>query len=57
MHGTGCTLSSAIAVGLAEGMTLEGSIQKARDYVRAAILTAPEYGSGLGLLNHVHPIE
>jgi hydroxymethylpyrimidine/phosphomethylpyrimidine kinase len=57
MHGTGCTLSSAIAVGLAEGMTLEGAIQKARDYVRAAILTAPDYGSGLGLLNHVHPIE
>jgi hydroxymethylpyrimidine/phosphomethylpyrimidine kinase len=57
MHGTGCTLASAIAVGLAEGMTLEGAVQKARDYVREAIRTAPSYGSGAGVLNHVHPIE
>jgi hydroxymethylpyrimidine/phosphomethylpyrimidine kinase len=57
MHGTGCTLASAIALGLAEGMTLEGAIQKARDYVFEAIRSAPGYGSGSGLLNHVHPIE
>ncbi len=57
MHGTGCTLASAIAVGLAEGMTLEGAVQTARDYVREAIRTAPSYGSGAGLLNHVHSIE
>jgi hydroxymethylpyrimidine/phosphomethylpyrimidine kinase len=57
MHGTGCTLASAIAIGLAEGMTLEGAVQKARDYVLEAIRTAPPYGSGQGLLNHVHPIE
>lgn len=56
-HGTGCTLASAIAVGLAEGMTLEGSVQKARDYVHEAIRTAPSYGSGASLLNHVHPLE
>jgi len=57
LHGTGCTLASAIAVGLAEGMTLEGAVQKARDYVRDAILTAPGYGSGAAVLNHVHSIE
>ncbi|HEX4334764.1 MAG TPA: bifunctional hydroxymethylpyrimidine kinase/phosphomethylpyrimidine kinase [Polyangiaceae bacterium] len=57
LHGTGCTLASAIAVGLAEGMTLEGAVQTARDYVLAAIRTAPGYGSGSGVLNHVHPIE
>ena len=56
-HGTGCTLASAIAVGLAEGMTLEGAIQKARDYVYEAIRTAPSYGQGSLLLNHTHPVE
>jgi hydroxymethylpyrimidine/phosphomethylpyrimidine kinase len=57
MHGTGCTLASAIAVGLAEGMTLEGAVQKARDYVYEAIRSSPPYGGGSGLLNHVHGIE
>jgi hydroxymethylpyrimidine/phosphomethylpyrimidine kinase len=57
MHGTGCTLASAIALGLAEGRTLEGAIQLARDYVLEAIRSSPGYGSGSGLLNHVHPIE
>ncbi len=57
MHGTGCTLASAIAVGLAEGMTLEGAVQTARDFVFEAIRTAPPYGSGSGVLNHVHGIE
>lgn len=52
-HGTGCTLASAIAVGLAEGMTLEGAVQEARDYVREAIRTALSYGSGLAVLNHL----
>jgi len=56
-HGTGCTLASGIAVFLAEGMTLEGSVQKAEEYVHEAIRTAPGYGSGIGPLNHVHPLE
>ncbi|HVU02121.1 MAG TPA: bifunctional hydroxymethylpyrimidine kinase/phosphomethylpyrimidine kinase [Polyangiaceae bacterium] len=56
-HGTGCTLASAIAIGLAEGMTLEGAVQEARDYVVEAIRTAPPYGTGAALLNHVHGIE
>jgi len=57
IHGTGCTLASAIATGLAEGMTLEGAVQIARDYVQEAIRTGPPYGTGAALLNHVHPIE
>jgi hydroxymethylpyrimidine/phosphomethylpyrimidine kinase len=38
-------------------MTLEGAVQKARDYVLEAIREAPGYGSGSAVLNHVHPIE
>jgi hydroxymethylpyrimidine/phosphomethylpyrimidine kinase len=56
MHGTGCAFASAIAVGLAEGMTLEGSVDLARRYVAEAIRTAPGYGQGLGVLNHAHPV-
>jgi len=56
-HGTGCTLASAIAIGLAEGMTLEGSVQEARRYVLDALRTAPGYGSGVGPLNHVRPLD
>jgi hydroxymethylpyrimidine/phosphomethylpyrimidine kinase len=51
-HGTGCTLASAIATGLAQGMTLSESVVRARDYVRAAISAAPGFGSGHGPLNH-----
>jgi hydroxymethylpyrimidine/phosphomethylpyrimidine kinase len=56
-HGTGCTLASAIAVGLAEGLTLEGAVQAARDYVVGALRSAPGYGMGRLALNHVHRIE
>ncbi|MBL6456681.1 bifunctional hydroxymethylpyrimidine kinase/phosphomethylpyrimidine kinase [Belnapia sp. T6] len=51
-HGTGCTLASAIAVGLAQGMPLEEAVARARRYVRAAILAAPGYGRGHGPLDH-----
>jgi hydroxymethylpyrimidine/phosphomethylpyrimidine kinase len=51
-HGTGCTLASAIATGLAQGMTLRDAVLRARAYVRAAIAAAPGYGSGHGPLNH-----
>ena len=57
LHGTGCTLASAIALGLAEGMTLEGAVQQAREYVVGAIRTAPGYGGGSTPLNHVHLLE
>jgi hydroxymethylpyrimidine/phosphomethylpyrimidine kinase len=52
-HGTGCTLASAIATGLAQGMRLEPAIRRARAYVHAAILAAPGFGSGHGPLNHM----
>jgi hydroxymethylpyrimidine/phosphomethylpyrimidine kinase len=51
-HGTGCTLASAIATGLAQGLTLRNAVVRARDYVRAAIAAAPGYGVGHGPLNH-----
>lgn len=47
-HGTGCTLASAIATGLAQGMPLEPAIARARDFVRLALLDAPGLGTGHG---------
>ncbi len=52
-HGTGCTLASAIAAGVAQGMALVEAIRRARDYVHAAIETAPGLGQGHGPLNHI----
>lgn len=51
-HGTGCTLASAIAAGLAQKMSLRDAVARARSYVREAIATAPGYGQGHGPLNH-----
>jgi hydroxymethylpyrimidine/phosphomethylpyrimidine kinase len=51
-HGTGCTLASAVATGLAQGLALPDAVTRARDYVRAAIATAPGFGAGHGPLNH-----
>ena len=51
-HGTGCTLASAIAAGLAQKMELRDAVARARAYVRAAIASAPGYGRGHGPLNH-----
>ena len=51
-HGTGCTLASAIAAGLAQGMPLLDAVVRARDYVQAAIAAAPGFGTGHGPLNH-----
>lgn len=47
-HGTGCTLASAIATGLAQGMPLEPAIARARDFVRLSLLDAPGLGQGHG---------
>jgi hydroxymethylpyrimidine/phosphomethylpyrimidine kinase len=55
-HGTGCTLASAIAAGIAYGLTLRDAVDRARTYVHRAIATAPGYGSGFGPLNHAHPL-
>jgi hydroxymethylpyrimidine/phosphomethylpyrimidine kinase len=51
-HGTGCTLASAIAAGLAQRMSLHDAVARARLFVRQAIATAPGYGRGHGPLNH-----
>jgi hydroxymethylpyrimidine/phosphomethylpyrimidine kinase len=51
-HGTGCTLSAAIAANLALGFSLHDSVTKSIDFVHEAIATAPGLGSGNGPLNH-----
>ena len=56
-HGTGCTLASAIAAGLAQGLEIEDAVDRARDYVRRAIATAPGLGRGHGPLDHAHPLR
>lgn len=56
-HGTGCTLASAIAAGLAQGMALPAAVKRAIDYTHKAIATAPGFGGGHGPLNHSHPCE
>ena len=51
-HGTGCTLASAIATGIAQGLALADSVARARAYVIEAIRSAPGLGHGHGPLNH-----
>jgi hydroxymethylpyrimidine/phosphomethylpyrimidine kinase len=53
-HGTGCTLASAIAALLAQGVTLEGAITGAKAYVTAAIEQAYPIGHGHGPVHHFH---
>ncbi len=55
-HGTGCTLASAIAAGLAQGLALEPAVARAWAYVQKAIATAPGFGAGHGPLNHAHTV-
>jgi HAE1 family hydrophobic/amphiphilic exporter-1 len=54
-HGTGCTLSSAIAAGLALGLGLRDSVERAKAYVHRAIANAPGLGRGHGPLDHSVP--
>jgi hydroxymethylpyrimidine/phosphomethylpyrimidine kinase len=56
-HGTGCTLASAIAVGLAQGQDVESAVDRARTYVQRAIAGAPGLGRGHGPLDHSHPLR
>jgi len=51
-HGTGCTLASGIATGLAQGMKLPDAIARAREFVRRALLAAPALGAGHGPMGH-----
>jgi hydroxymethylpyrimidine/phosphomethylpyrimidine kinase len=51
-HGTGCTLATAIACGLAQNRTLRDAVARGQTYVQQAIKTAPGLGQGYGPLNH-----
>lgn len=55
-HGTGCTLSAAVAAGLAHGRPLERAVADALDFVHRAIAAAPGLGGGHGPLNHFVPV-
>lgn len=55
-HGTGCTLSSAIAVNLAKGLGVEESIREAKKYLTGAIKDNLDLGEGHGPLNHIYNI-
>jgi hydroxymethylpyrimidine/phosphomethylpyrimidine kinase len=56
-HGTGCTLASAIAAGLAQGLEVEPAVDRARAYLQRAIAGAPGFGRGHGPLDHAHPLR
>ncbi|MET7861063.1 bifunctional hydroxymethylpyrimidine kinase/phosphomethylpyrimidine kinase [Streptomyces sp. NPDC005318] len=51
-HGTGCTLASAIAVGLAHGLPVPDAVRQAKDYVTAAIAAGFALGAGIGPVDH-----
>ncbi len=56
-HGTGCTLSSAIASNLAKGYDLKTSIQRAKDYISGALASMMNLGHGSGPLDHLFDKE
>ena len=51
-HGTGCTLSSAIASNLAKGYSLTESVRNAKDYISGALLAGLDFGKGSGPIKH-----
>ena len=56
-HGTGCTLSSAIASNLAKGRDLETSVEAAKRYISGALAAMLDLGSGSGPMNHGFAIK
>ena len=56
-HGTGCTLSSAIASNLAKGFTLVESVQRAKDYISGALEAMLDLGKGSGPMNHAFDLK
>jgi len=56
-HGTGCTLSSAIAANLAKGFTLAESVQRAKDYICGALSAMLDLGRGSGPMDHAFDIK
>jgi len=55
-HGTGCTLSSAIAAGLAKGESLTEAVKSGKDYMTKILSTTLELGQGSGPLDHGYPL-
>ena len=56
-HGTGCTLSSAIASNLAKGMTVPQAVKRAKEYITGAIKAGLDLGKGRGPLDHGYDIK
>ena len=56
-HGSGCTLASACAAGLAQGLALEAAVARAWGYTAEAIRRAPGLGAGHGPLDHAWPMR
>ncbi len=56
-HGTGCTLASACAAGIARGLPLEQAVARAHAYTAEAIRRAPGFGAGHGPIDHAWPVR
>jgi hydroxymethylpyrimidine/phosphomethylpyrimidine kinase len=56
-HGTGCTLASATAVGLAQGLAVAEAVGRAEAYLHEAIRQAPGFGGGHGPVAHMHTVR
>ena len=56
-HGTGCTLSSAIASNLAKGMALEDAVRRAKEYISGALAAMLDLGHGRGPMNHLFDLK
>jgi hydroxymethylpyrimidine/phosphomethylpyrimidine kinase len=56
-HGTGCTLSSAIASNLAKGYSLESSVKRAKDYISGALAAMLDLGKGSGPMKHAFDLS
>ena len=56
-HGTGCTLSSAIAANLAKGFALEQAVKRAKDYISGALAAMLDLGAGSGPMNHAFNLQ
>ena len=56
-HGTGCTLSSAIAANLAKGKDLESAVERAKAYISGALGAMLDLGHGRGPMNHLFDLK
>lgn len=56
-HGTGCTLSSAIAANLAKGFGMEESVGRAKEYISKALAAMLDLGAGCGPMNHAYDLK